>query len=227
MNSTPQQTFPAAGAKRVAAQSTRLGRLAGWCYDHRRWVLLLWIVAVVVISGWGNSLGSNYSDKFSGGNSESSKALHLLQDRFPAKAGDTADIVFHSNDNIAAHQPQIEGVLSQVDALGAKNHVEGVVSPYSPEGSRQIATQAPGAGHTVYAVVQFDKPTADIPTAAAKKVIDTARNATKNSAPGVQVEFGGSPVYKAEPISLGSAELIGIVAAIFILLIAFGSIVAM
>jgi RND superfamily putative drug exporter len=223
MNSTQQASSPSPEA-RAAAHQTRLGRLAGWCYDRRKLVLVLWIVAVVAISVIGARAGSSYSDKFSGGNSESAKALHLLQHRFPAKAGDTMDVVFHSTDDINTHQSQVQDVVDQIAALGKKYNVDGVVSPYSAEGAGQVARQAPGKDHIVYATVQFDKETVDIPKASVKKVLSTARGIANN---GLQVEFGGGPVYKAEPPSIGSAEGFGIIAAMIILFLAFGSLIAM
>jgi RND superfamily putative drug exporter len=189
-------------------------------------VLILWILAVVVISGIGSSMGNNWNDKFDAGNSDSGKALHLLQDRFPSRAGDTADMVFHSKGDITspANQAAVNGVVADVAALGLRDHVESVQSPFTKGGEGQVANVAPGKGHVVYARIQFDRETNDIPTAAIKKVLSTARHATPSD---LQIEFGGGPVYKAEPPSMGSAELIGVVAAIFILLIAFGSLIAM
>ncbi len=212
------------GLERVGAHDTRLGRLAAWCYDHRWRVLLLWVVAVVVIAGIGNAAKSNWNDKFSGGNTESAKAMRLLEHRFPARAGDTLDIVFHTTDGIAGHRAGIQRVIDSVSGLGQRYHVDSVQSPFAPGGEAQVARQAPGKGHTVYATVQFDKQTADLSKATVKKVIDTARAASPG---GMQIEFGGSPVYKAEPPSMGSAETIGFVAAMAILLIAFGSLIAM
>jgi uncharacterized membrane protein YdfJ with MMPL/SSD domain len=75
MNSTSDQLDGLDGA--VPTPPVRrngvLSRLAGWCYDHRRRVLLIWLVALVVVSVVSGIIGSNYEDRFSGGNSESAQ----------------------------------------------------------------------------------------------------------------------------------------------------------
>ena len=43
------------GVNMARSPRNRLGRLAGWCYDHRRWVLIGWIVIVVAVIGLSRS----------------------------------------------------------------------------------------------------------------------------------------------------------------------------
>src|SRR5262245_17462865 len=83
-----------------------LARLAGWCYDHRRLVLGVWIAVLVVSTALSVAVGSNYEDKFGGGNTESERAQDLLKARFPARAGDTADIVFRTTDPVTSPASQ-------------------------------------------------------------------------------------------------------------------------
>ena len=91
MNST---SSPHPEAKNAAA--TRLGRLAGWSYDRRRFVLVGWLAALVIVSIIGGAVGSNFTDQFGGGHSESVQAQDFLKAHFPQQAGATADIVFHT-----------------------------------------------------------------------------------------------------------------------------------
>src|SRR3989442_3813556 len=77
-----------------------LAALAGWCYRRRRAVVVLWIVGFVVMNALGGVIGSAYTDNFSGGHSDSVAAFDLLKARFPARAGDTADIVFTSRKGV-------------------------------------------------------------------------------------------------------------------------------
>src|SRR3954471_610297 len=73
-----------------------LAGLSRWCYRRRRMVVALWVVAFVVLNAVGGAVGDAYTDNFSGGKSDSIEAFDLLKERFPARAGDTADIVFTS-----------------------------------------------------------------------------------------------------------------------------------
>lgn len=149
---------------------TALGRLAGGCYDRRRLVLVLWIVAIIGITVVSVAVGTTFKNKFTAGNTPSQQAQNILQQRFPSKSGDTADIVFHSSNSIAANQAAITNVIDKVRPLP---YVQGVTSPFSPQGAHQIA---PG-GDIAYAQIQFTTDTADIPTGAVKSVISTAQGA--------------------------------------------------
>ncbi len=77
-----------------------LARLAGWCYDHRRRVLTGWILVVLVVIALSGVVGSAFSNNFNSGNSPSQRAQDLLAQRFPAQAGDTADVVIHTTGQV-------------------------------------------------------------------------------------------------------------------------------
>jgi RND superfamily putative drug exporter len=196
-----------------------LPRIAGWCYDHRRRVLILWIVALVAASALAGAVGSDYQDKFDGGNAESQRAQDLLEDRFPARAGDTMDVVFQTATPVTApeNQSRITALAQQLQGLP---HVAGVRSPFDQGGESQIAA----SGDIAYVQVQFDQRTEDLEKKDVEPAIDAAEAVR---ASGFDVELGGGPVYLVHAPSLGHGELIGVGAAIIILLIAFGSVVAM
>jgi len=195
------------------------GRLAGWCYDHRRLVLGLWLVALVVASVVSGIVGSNYQDKLSGGASQAQKARDLLHERMPAQAGDSAQIVFRTTDPITepANQAAIEETLSQVATLP---HVTAIRSPFDHGAEAQISQQ----GTIAYATVLFDDAAENIPISDAQQVIEKAQATAQ---PGFQVELGGPVISRAEAPAPGPAEAIGLFAAVIILLVAFGSVIAM
>ena len=144
-----------------------------------------------------------------------------MQATFPSKSGDTADVVFHTAAPIDS--PATKAGISQVLAsIRPLPYVRSVTSPFSKAGAHQIAD--PGTGNIAFAEIQFTTDTADIPTAAVKKVITTAQSAAHD---GFRVELGGSPISSAASAAPGPSEGIGITAAIIIMLLAFGSVVAM
>ena len=75
-----------------------------------------------------------------------------------------------------------------------------------------------------FATVTFDEQARSLPDTAINRVISTAEAAR---GPSLQVALGGQAIEHAEKPSLGSATAIGVIAAIIILLITFGSFVAM
>ena len=93
-----------------------------------------------------------------------------------------------------------------------------VESPYTIVGARQISKD----GTVAYATVDFAKTGNEIPAQTTDAVENRAVAARGN---GLQVELGGQ-IFTSKP-KLGAAELIGIIAAIIILLVVFGSVLAM
>jgi RND superfamily putative drug exporter len=191
--------------------------LAAGCYDRRRIVLVAWILVVIGITVIAQVVGTHFQDKFSSGNVPSQQAADILQAKFPSKAGDTADVVFHTSTPIAANEAAIDNVVGSLRPLA---HVQSVTGPFSPDGAHQISTHA----NIAYAVVQFDTTTADLPAGAVHDVINTAQAVQR---PGFQIALGGAPISSVAAAAPGASEGIGITAAIIIMLLAFGSVVAM
>ncbi|MGH2557116.1 MAG: MMPL family transporter, partial [Actinomycetota bacterium] len=73
-----------------------LERLARWCYRHRWRTVVLWIVTLVGSIALVNVAGGDYTAEFSLPGSESQKAFDLLEEKFPARSGDTATIAFEA-----------------------------------------------------------------------------------------------------------------------------------
>jgi RND superfamily putative drug exporter len=195
-----------------------LARLAGWCYRHRRVVLVLWLIAVAAILAITVNLGSHFSNNYASGSLPSQRAQDLLAQRFPAQAGGTVDVVLHSSGPLTTG-PDAQAVGQLVSALRPLADVRSVTSPLSP-GVHQLSADS----RTGFIVVEFDQATPDIPASAVRGVISTAHAAAR---PGLQVAVGGAPADNVVTAAPGSSEGIGITAAVIIMLVAFGSVVAM
>jgi RND superfamily putative drug exporter len=203
-----------------------LQRLAAWCYRRRWRVLITWILALVLVSFLGARAGSTFSQGFSLSDTESQRAADLLESRFPARAGDEGQIVFAAPTEAKAggvQDPSVRGAMDHLFAeVAGVPHVTAVASPYAPDGPRQIARD----GSVAYATVQFDRAASKIPDSTLERIRHIADEAARgDGGDGLQVELGGRMFQ--EHGSVGPAELIGILAAIVILLVAFGSLLAM
>jgi RND superfamily putative drug exporter len=212
VNNSPAPTAKPTG-------DTSLFRLAGWCFDHRRTVLIAWILVAAAVIGTAVSFGSQFSDNYSSASLASQRAQNLLSARFPAQAGATVDIVMHSQDPLTSGR-NAGSVAAAVSAVRTLAHVSAVTSPLASGGQRQLSAD----GRTGFAVVQFDSTAVDLPNSAALDVIHTALGFAR---PGLQVAVGGAPADNVVSAAPGSSEGIGITAAIVIMLLAFGSVVAM
>jgi RND superfamily putative drug exporter len=182
-------------------------------------VVGLWIVAFVVLNVVGGVIGDAYSDNFSGGKSDSISAFNLLKERFPARACDTADIVFTSSNGVTSPEVRsaMEALFAEVGP-GKVPHVVALDSPY--EGFGRINDR----GTIAYGTVTFDQQAGDLPSKAAQPLIDAVK---KVNVPGLRIELSGPVVARALEPPMGGTEAIGLLAAIIILFIAFGSLLAM
>ncbi len=203
-----------------AVTSAPLGRVAGWCYDHRWRVLVIWILAVIAVIGVAQSFGSRFNDNFTGGNAPSQQAANLLAARFPRQSGDTADVVLHSAAGPLTSPAGAAVIGKLTDALRPLATVTAVRSPLAADGRDQLSRDQ----RTGFIVVQFNAVAADLPGSAVSRVVTVARSFARR---GLQVAVGGAPVENVVSAAPGSSEGFGITAAVIIMLLAFGSVVAM
>jgi RND superfamily putative drug exporter len=162
----------------------------------------------------GGAFPAEHNANYKTPGAESSAAYDLLADRFPARKGDDVKIVFAGDIESAASKGQVEGVIA---TASRQPHVTSVTSPYAPEGASQVSKDRKIA----YAEVHFDQTLDKLVSGDAKfqkKFLDAIEPGQKGS---VQVEVSR---FVAEQ-QIGS-EVIGLVFAIFILLLAFGSVLA-
>jgi putative drug exporter of the RND superfamily len=196
-----------------------LQRLARFCYRRRWRVLGAWVVLLVVLFALNSTVGGKFLDEFDLPGSESQEAVDLLEEHgFDARAGATGQIVFQTdNVNDPTVQRNMEALFDEIAEITAPSEV---VSPYSPEGAHQISQSGPEAGKIAYAEVNL----ADRDSDELYDIGTEAREAVAAAdVPGTEVELGGDIAFEQPEFS---SEAIGFVAALIILLIAFGSLLA-
>ncbi|MBU0715165.1 MAG: MMPL family transporter [Verrucomicrobia bacterium] len=192
-------------------------RLADLCYRHRWVVIGIWAIVFVTIVTFARTYPAEYRADYQTPDAEATKAFDLLDARFSSLKGDSINIVFFSDAGATtpAAKNTIEALLEK---LATFPHVASVVSPFAPQGANQIAKTV----KTAYAVVNLDRTIdklANLDADYQKKFLDLVHPGTRN---GLQIEVSTFVASKA----LG-AETIALVFAAFILLIAFGSVLAM
>ena len=196
-----------------------LARIALFSFRKRWLVLAVWVALLGGITAWSQTIGSAFSTDFKLPGSDSQAALDLLQTRFPARSGATGDVVFKSTADV--HDPAVRAdVESVINRISQVPHVTAVVSPYSQEGASQLSPN----GHIARAVIQFDDNNEQIQKQAATLAAIT-NIAVGSDNQSIQFELGGE-LFAGRP-NIGATEIIGVAAAIIILLLAFGSVLAM
>src|SRR5437588_3933754 len=105
-------------------------KLTRWTIAHRRIVVVSWIVLAVGVLAASQAVGKRNANNFSLPNTDSQRAIDLLQSRFPAQAGDADQVVFRTRTgklDDASTRAVIAPLLARIRGLP---HVAGVVSPY-------------------------------------------------------------------------------------------------
>jgi putative drug exporter of the RND superfamily len=194
-------------------------RFATWTTGHRKTVIIGWIAALIIFGAIAGSAGSEYSEEFKLPTSDSTEAYKLLENNFEEQSGGTATIVFKADEGVEspAVKKKMQGVFKSVE--GEPNVTE-VASPYGEGGASGISKD----GKIAYATIQYDVQGNKLDQASTERIIKTAKGADGE---GLEVQLGGQPIEEAKEENEGASEAIGLLAAIIILLLAFGSVVAM
>src|SRR5919198_4230392 len=203
-----------------AERASAIARVARWAGRRRRTVVIGWIALLVVSLAISGALGTKYSNNFSLGGTDSQRATDLLKRDFPAQAGDEDTIVLHARTGSVpdpAIRARVQPMLAKVARMP---HVTGVVSPYAAGAKQAISRD----GRIAFATVTFDQRANDLDKADIKRVISAAEAARSQQ---LQVELGGQAIQQAQDVSLGFVTVVGLAAAIIVLLITFGSFLAM
>jgi RND superfamily putative drug exporter len=195
-----------------------LVRLADWCYRRRRLVLGLWVVALVGAFALAGAFGGEFKQNYLQPGSDSKAASDTLTTNFPQRAGDTVQVVVHAADGVTS--PAVRARAEKVFANVARaEHVVSVTSPYTSAGAGQVSKD----GTTAYAVVALDLKDNEFTVPQAKALVEPVLAAGDDT---LQVAIGG-PVAKLSQAAPVSSEAIGLLAAVIVLLVTFGSVVAM
>jgi RND superfamily putative drug exporter len=190
-----------------------LGKTGSACYRHRWVTVLAWVVGVAGLITLWLQFGAAAQNNFTG----SDPGQTLLNQHFARQSGDALTLAIRSQAPVtsAAVKAQVGQAL---EPFRAAAYVTGVTDPYATPG------QLSADGHIGYATVQFGVPSQSIPGG---EVTALMRDATVASGHGVTFSLGGDVVDQAETPYGGSSNGIGVGAAAIVLLIAFGSLLAM
>ena len=194
-------------------------KIARWTMAHRWIVVIAWIVGTVGVFAVSSSVGKKTASDFTLPGTGTQHALDLLKSKFPAQAGDADQIVFHARRGTLESRADRAAIGTTLARVARLPHVTSVVNPYAA-GTQAISRD----GTIAFATVTFDERANVLPKAAVNRVISTAAAARS---PQLQVELGGQAIEQAQQTSLGFATVVGILAAVIILLISLGSLSAM
>ncbi|TDD31890.1 MMPL family transporter [Actinomadura sp. KC06] len=191
-------------------------RIARFAQRRKLAALGVWVAVLAGIWVAASAAGDGYRDDVSLPGTESQRAADLMAEHGFGRAGDTLQIVFHSAGGLGdpAVRTKVESALSDVGGLP---HISRVSSPYA--GPSTVSRD----GTVGYATAVLDVASEDMSLDEVQRIVDTAKSA---EAAGLEVEVGGEAARLLAEGETGTAETVGILAALVILVLMFGTVIA-
>jgi RND superfamily putative drug exporter len=198
--------------------SALLHKVGEFAARRAPWVLAAWIVIAIGLVVVANSVGRPEIDNTTLPGTGSQSATDLLNDKLPEQANGSVPIVLQSGSSLAQGQ-NMQAVESTAKSLSENQYVQSVVSPFDPQGAAQITKD----GKIAYLAVALKVSSGDLDDDEANSVFDAAQPARDA---GIKVSAGGYLGQQLSSPSTGLSEIIGVLAALIILLFAFRTFVA-
>jgi putative drug exporter of the RND superfamily len=200
-------------------------RWARFCATHPWRVVIGWVGIIAVLIGLVATVGGSLRDEFEIPGSDTQRATDLIESKFASEQGAVLNIVFAAPAGQRLDTPERKAAIEKAIALiqtapytptADKAGIESAGDPFSPDTFSDD-------GRIAYSEAQFDQTIEDKDRDAVVAVEDAVRDAV---APvGVTVEYNGEAEFP--PLEQGTSELLGLLAAIIVLIVVFRTFVAM
>jgi len=213
---TARRGVPVIAGLAPLRQASRLRRLGRYCARHARLIVAAWLLIVVALLGADRAAGGTYVDDFTLPHTSAQDGNDLVRAHQLRSGGFSSKVVLRSAAGTTLAERR-EAVTETVARLAALPHVNNVSDPLTPAGTA-------ADGRTAVASVTFAANPAQYGAAYLRQV-DAAVAPAR--AAGIQVEYGGQLGQAARPKANDiRSEVVGVVVALLVLLLGFGSVVA-
>src|ERR687898_1681350 len=213
--------------RRLAHERLSSGALARWmraCATHPWRVIVSWVGIIALLIVLVGTIGGGLKDEFEIPGSDTQKATDLIESEFAAEQGGVLNLVFAAPQGETLDTPErtaaIEDAIAKLQTAEFKPTedeagIESVGDPFSED-------TVSDDGRIAYAEAQFDRIIYEEDREAVVAVQDTVRDTVEQA--GVTVEFNGEAEFP--PVEQGTTEILGLLAAIVVLLVVFRTFVA-
>ena len=195
--------------------ATLLYRIGAFAARHRWAMIIVWLIILVGVGSGALAFKGVMTSSFTIPGTEAQQALDKLSQEIPAAGGATGRIVFAAPAGQTVTAPAVAQQIN--DVVGQVTTLPDVIAAVPPAASKAISAN----GRVGIAQVQFGGQLTEIPESTQDQI---ATIVAAHRVDGLQIELGGGAVKQAP--SIGSTEGIGVVVALVVLLITFGSVVA-
>jgi RND superfamily putative drug exporter len=187
-----------------------LGPMARTCAAHSWRALLLWLVGAATAFALASAVGAPAQEDWDAPGTPSQRGVDLLRAHLPEAGNASAQVVLHDRRGVAVPGRELTALDERLAALP---HVLAVDPP-----------RVSSDGATVLLTVRYDVPVTHRDLMGHVEPLEAAVASTRAS--GLQVALGGELPATAQAPVKGTGEMVGIVGALLILLLMFGSVVA-
>ena len=207
----------------VAGRSPSLWARLGRFGFRRRWTVVgTWLAVLVVVFALVGSIGAASDSSATIPASESRNGFDTLDTYFGGLgSGPSGSIVFRAEQGV--DDPAVVAAMTEMFDQVADIPEVTITSPYSPQGQIRglTATEGDQAGLIAYAAISLDE---SVNESQSTEIGNEINDLVPTDIDGLQVEVGGQALGTFEP---PQSELIGLAFAVVILILAFGSVLAM
>jgi RND superfamily putative drug exporter len=189
---------------------------------RRRWIVLAaWLLVFVALGMWGRAMGPNVNDNLTLPGTDSHAATELLEKRFASQANGTNPVVLRApkGEKISASKYK-QPIDDTVSAFKNDPAIRSAKSPLSSNESDLVSKDK-----TIgYIALNLRPSPSELTLDTANRIVALADPARKA---GLGVAFGGYLGQKVSKPETHSSEVIGLGMAVIVLLLTFGTVVAM
>jgi len=217
------------GERRAAHERLSTGALARWARANASYpwrVVVSWLGIVAVLIALVATVGGSLKDEFEIPGSDTQKATDLIESEFTEEQGGVLNLVFaapegqrlDTPERRAAIQRAVRDLRTSPEFKSSDEDKAGIVSvgdPFSPDTFSDD-------GRIAYAEAQFNKVIYEEDREEVVAVEDKVREIVEPA--GVTVEYNGDAEFP--PIEQGTQELLGLLAALIVLMVVFRTFVA-
>jgi RND superfamily putative drug exporter len=216
-----------AADRRLAHERLSTGGLARWmraCATHPWRVVFSWLGILVVLIGLVATFGGGLKDEFEIPGSDTQRATDLIESEFASEQGGVLNLVFAAPPgerlDTPARKAAVEAAIAELKTQKFKPTEDraGIESVGDPFDENTFSDD----GRIAYAEAQFDRVIVTEDRDAVVDVEDAVR--AKVEPAGVTVEYNGDAEFP--PIEQGTQELLGLLAALIVLIVVFRTFVA-
>jgi putative drug exporter of the RND superfamily len=184
--------------------------LGGSAAAHPWRTISAWVLVAAATVALAGSFGGTPQDDYDVSGARAQAGVEMLRDHAPAMGGAHARVVVHDPDGGALAQPVLERLAADLSAM---RHVGAVLPP-------RISSDA----DTAIVMVHYEVPVTHPDLMGEIEALETAVAPAVDA--GLQVELSGDHPESAAQEMSGRGEIVGVIVAMLLLVVAFGSVVS-